>query len=531
MRALSYLVIKRFKNWVLTLKRKPAFLVLYGFVFLMIAGSLIAMMIANKGEAIIATGDERIVFFILAALSLLYLILFIVSGLSTGATLFTMPDVGLLFVAPISPKKILLYGLLSSMGKAMLGSVFIIYQATNLKVNFNYGFKEIFWLFIIYAIMTLFSQLLSIAVYIFTNQRPNRKRLVKAIMYTFVGGLALALLLTQRQQGVNLFKAALHMINSEWFGYIPVTGWAVMFFKGVTGGLLAPMLVSLGFFFVISILIILLLTFNEADYYEDVLVSTEMQFARVQAAREGRSMMPGNVLKKIKARDLKFGYIKGTGAVSLANRHLLEVRRGSRFMFIDAYTVIASIACGIAGYYIKGNPSGGYIVLGVAVYIQYFFITLGKLKQELSKHFIYLIPDVSFKKVFWGSLSSLLKPLVDGIFMFLIFAVMGGADVLTSIFLGISYAASGIVFVGFTLIIQRLIGGQPNKLVQSLITLGIFFIVIVPIVAVTIIVGYCLPEPLKFLTMLPYIIYCLLFALLLIFLSKDMFDKMEYNMR
>jgi hypothetical protein len=156
---------------------------------------------------------------------------------------------------------------------------------------------------------------------------------------------------------------------------------------------------------------------------------------------------------------------------------------------------------------------------------------MGKLKQEFNKHFIYLMPDVSLKKVFWGSFTSLAKPVVDGIIMFSVFAAMGGADILTSLFLGLSYAVSGIVFICFTLISQRVLGGQPGKVVETFIVMGIFVAIITPAVVITIITGYYLPGPLKFLTMLPYIIYCMLFALLLIFLSREMMDKMEYNMR
>lgn len=530
MRALSYLVLKRLKNWVLRLKRKPAFIILYGFVFLIIIGSLVVLMLSDNSKDILNKADERIIFLILAALTLLYLGLFTNAGLSTGSTLFTLPDVGLLFVAPISSKKILLYGLLTSIGKSLLGSVFILYQVTNLKLHFKYGFAEIFGLFLIFAIMTLFTQLLSIAVYIFSNQRPNRKRLVRIILYAFLGGIALTILLIQRQDNVNLFEAAMRVIDSKWFGYIPAAGWSVMFFKGIAGGLLAPVLVSLGCFLVSGILVVVLLTFNDADYYEDVLVSTELNYAKMQAVKGDRNAaVRGNL--KVKVRNEKFGYIKGTGAVALANRHLLEMKRSSRFMFLSTYTLVAAVACAIAGYYIKGNTVAGNILLAIAIYIQYFFIVMGKLKQELDKHYIYMIPDISFKKVLWGSFTSLVKPVVDGIIMFTLFAATGGADVLTCLFLGLSYAASGIVFVGFTLIVQRLMGGQPSKMVQAFITLGIFFAVIIPAVIITIITGFLLPEPLKFLTMLPYIIYCLLFALLLIFLSKDMLDKMEYNMK
>ena len=209
MKALSYLIITRMKNRVLSLKKKPAFLILYGFILVMVIFSVVMLLVFNKEIETNHFADERILFSIIAALGLLYLWLFTNTGLSTGSSLFTMPDVGLLFVSPISPKKILMYGLLSTLGKSLLGSIFIIYQIGNLKTNFGYGFKEIFALFLIFALMVLFCQLLSIGVYIFSNSNSGRKNLVKVILYAVIASLIIAVLLIQRLEQVSILEAAL----------------------------------------------------------------------------------------------------------------------------------------------------------------------------------------------------------------------------------------------------------------------------------------------------------------------------------
>jgi uncharacterized protein YhhL (DUF1145 family) len=233
MKALAYLLFTQIKNRILSLKNKPAFLILYAFITVMIVGSVVVLLIFGNDMQRQQMADERILLLIMAALGLFFLYAFTYSGLSTGSSLFTMPDVGLLFVAPISSKKILMYGLLSTLGKSLLGSIFIFYQIGNLKANFGYGLKEIFALFLIFALMILFCQLLAIGIYIFSNGNPARKNLVKVILFGIYAVLIVAAFILQRQEQIGILEAAMRIVDSKWFGYIPVTGWATMFFIGV----------------------------------------------------------------------------------------------------------------------------------------------------------------------------------------------------------------------------------------------------------------------------------------------------------
>ena len=274
MKALSYLMITQIKNRLLSLKKKPAFLILYGFIISMVGFSVVMLLVSNKEIQKTQFADERILYLAIASFGFLFLMLFTTTGLSTGSSLFTMPDVGLLFVSPISSKKILMYGLISTVGKSLLGSIFIFYQIGNLKANFGYGFKEIFALFIIFALMVVFCQLLSIGIYIYSNGNPRRKSMVKIILYSTMAAVLLMVILIQKQEQVGMMEAVLRITDSSWFGYVPVAGWITMFFMGVVQGSLVSILIPLFLFIIVGILIISLLTVGTADYYEDVLLST-----------------------------------------------------------------------------------------------------------------------------------------------------------------------------------------------------------------------------------------------------------------
>lgn len=526
MKALSYLMIKQFKNRILAIKKKPAMLILYGVILLMIIISVISMMAFDNKVQTPTFSDERIMYLIITGFGLLYLFIFTTTGLSTGSTLFSMADVGLLFVAPISSKKILLYGLISTMGKALFAAVFILYQVVNLRVQFGYGMKEIIALFIIYAILVLISQLLSIAIYIYSNGNPFRKNLVKTILYTATGALIIAVLLLQQKEQLGVMEAVFRMVDSNWFGYIPIVGWAVLLFKGVAGGTLLSVVISLAFFLIMGILIISLLTIGSADYYEDVLLSTEVSYQTMQAAKEGRRVQRRN--NKVKVREEDEGILKGKGAIALFYKHILEMKRSSRFVFIDSYTLFVMVGVGIAGYNFK-NKGAVYGILGVIIYLQFFLTIMGRLKNELLKPYIYLIPEKSIKKVISASITSLLKPCVDGVCIFAVLFTVGGADLLTCIFLAFAYSGAGAMFIGITVLYQRVLGGQPNKLVQMFIGMSILLAVLAPAITSSFIAAYLLPVSLAFLCTLPFTLFCILFAFLMFLACGNLIDKSEFT--
>lgn len=531
MKALFYLIMTQLKNRILSLKKKPGMMILYICITVIIVLSVVMLMIFGDQMSQRNMADERIIFLIIAGFGLLFLYTFTITGLSTGSSLFTMPDVGLLFVSPISSKKILMYGLLSTLGKSLLGSVFIFYQVVNLKANFGYGAKEVLALFVVFALMLLFCQLLSIGIYIFTNGNSLRKNVVKSFLYVLLLGFALSVYLVEKTGDIGMWEALLKVIASDWFGYVPVAGWTIMFFVGVAQGALAPVLISLALFIGFGILVVMLLTAGKADYYEDVLISTEYTYTVQKAAKEGGNMPRAERLK-IKVKDGEPGIGKGSGAMVIFHKQLLEMKRKSRFVFVDNFTIFAIVLLGVVGYNMKLREAPAetyYGVLGIMIYLQYFLVAFGRFKMELLKPYIFLIPESSLKKVLAASLTSLVKPCVDGVLFFTILTITGNINPLHSIFLALAYAASGAVFVGMVVLYQRVLGGQPNKLVQTFIGMGLLATIMAPSVGASVIAGFLLPESLKFMSILPYAVFCILFAVLLFVLNGNLLDKTEYT--
>lgn len=528
MKALAYLLLKQTKNKILSIRKKPGLMILYAFIILLIVGSIVFLIFSGDKQANKSYADSRNLYLFLSGFGLLYLSTFTYSGLSTGSTFFSMADVGLLFVSPISPMKILFYGLISAFGKAILSSIFLFYQIPNLKNMFNYGFTELLALFFIYVILVIFCQLLSIGVYIFSNGNERRKNMVKILLYMFFAILIITTFLIIKKENVEFMEAVKILVDRRWFGFLPIVGWVVMFFKGVLAGELIYMVISLALFTLASILFISLLTAHDADYYEDVLLSTETTYQRLIDYKEGRNIS-ATTNRKIKVKDEENGIGKGKGAMVLAYKHLLEMKRGSRFVFVDALTIIMTIGVAVAGYSIKDEMKA-YIILATVLYIQYFITVFGRLKIELMKPYIFMIPEPSIKKLFAASISSLLKPCVDALFIFSALAIVGGASILHCIFMAIAYICSGAVFVGLTIVYQRVFGAQPNQFAQVFIGIFLMLLIFSPAVVISILFSvFIIPTSLQFLSSLPYSIICIILAFTMFLSCGNLLDKTEIS--
>lgn len=524
MKGLSYLLITSFKNRLLLLKRKPALAILYGVIFI----SIILMVVVFHGDSVSIKAadykDIRILYGIITLVGMLYVVIFSSTGLSTGSTLFNMADVGLLFVSPISSRKILIYGLLKQMASTIFSALFILYQIFNLRKTFGIDSKGILYLFIIYTITLFFCQLLSIAIYIYSNGNPVRKNIVRVIFYGIIAIIVVSVFVLQKIHGGTLLENGLKLVDNKLFQSVPVIGWGVMFFRAGIEGDILSFTVSLLLYILSSVVIISLFTSGNADYYEDVIYSTEVTYNRLQDAKNGKKAFARNVKVKEKATGIK----KGIGSSTIFYKHLLEMKRESRFLFINSYTVIASIGAGIASKYIS-SAAAGYIILAILIYMQFFMTMLGKLSIELKRPYIYMIPQKSLYKVIAASLTTILKNLVDGIILFTVVCIITKTNPLLNLFLALAYSCAGLFFVSFQLLAQRLFGGQPNKIISLTIGLVLFFVLLSPGIGFSIFAVSVLPTTWTFLGTLPFTFSCIIISIFIFTLCGDLLDKAEYT--
>lgn len=146
MKPLMYILRKSFINSMKELRKKPLTLIAYIFVLLVIASMLvISFVMPSKGFK----GGSIEGFSALVSAALIVFIYFgIKQGVSHGNSFFRLADVNILFTAPISPRRVLVYGFIQQFFLTLFFMLLMSFQIPNLKLNFpirSYG------IFVIYA--------------------------------------------------------------------------------------------------------------------------------------------------------------------------------------------------------------------------------------------------------------------------------------------------------------------------------------------------------------------------------------------
>ncbi|MCU7522721.1 MAG: hypothetical protein HF312_21110, partial [Ignavibacteria bacterium] len=217
MSSIVFLMKKQIKNSLFEMIHHPSKLIAYIFIIAMLSTSIISTSIdspkASSGMDIrLLHGGYFVILLFIAVLTLL-------NGLKSGTTFFSMCDVNFLFVSPLSPKRILAYGLVKQMGSSLLVMLFLLFYGASLVNTFKISWASVILLVAGLAVLLFVVQVLALLIYSFTNGRPNRITAVKGIIY----GLVILLLLYVGQKiltnGYSLESVykAISSSQLEWF--------------------------------------------------------------------------------------------------------------------------------------------------------------------------------------------------------------------------------------------------------------------------------------------------------------------------
>lgn len=519
MKPLLYIMRKNFKNSLRELKKKPLVMILYILLLLGFIGMIAITFLMPSGN--VNSGSVEVFRAIATAALFIAFYSSLVKALESGSSFFRMPDVNIVFTAPISPKKVLIYGLINQLFMSFVVILFIAFQIPNLKNNFAISGYGILIIYI--CVLTFFftSQLGGILLYSLASRsvavRSWLKKGLNAALVLFLVGFVFKLLEIK-----DMLKAVINYMNSGFINYIPVIGWFRVVLMGAVSGVSSAFWLNIVFILITLAVMIFVLYKVNTDYYEDVLAATEMKEALVMAAREGRGKtgFQSTRLRKIRQRHM------GSGASAIFYRQMLEYRKAG-FFLINKNTLFIAVM-GIASKYFFPNSSMK-TVLYFSVYILFFFSIQGKWAQELDKPYIYMIPASSASKVFYATLSDNLKNTADGFLLFVIAGVMFKADPL-KIFLSIgAYTAFGAVYIYGDVLARGILGSVHSKNLAGFIKALLIFAVILPGIIVSIAIGIVFKNVpfIDYYTTLILIAFNILACGVIGLLNRGIFDNIE----
>lgn len=402
-----YLIRTGIKNRLKELLRKPAKLILYLLVILGIAAAMILSMVgANHSE-----GDYPVSYLlpILFGFLLIFYIISIQKGLTSGDSIFEMSDVNLLFVSPVNPRATLLYGVIRLLGISLWAGFFLLFQSSTLS-NFGVRFDGVLILFGAFILNMAALTILSLLIYSTTNGRPGRKNLVRilavAVFIPLLSFLAIRFL---------AYGDALLVLNdimeSPILVTVPFIGWTS---AGAIALIQGNLLAGMGWFGLLVLSctgMLLYIMLSQSDYYEDVLVATETAFEKKRAAAEGNLQAASSANAKIKVK--KTG-LSGRGARVFLYKHLRETFRQNRLGFFNMYITITAVCILTFSFFLR-NKVDIVLVLQVLMWIQVFMIGTGRGLMETYSHHIYMIPGSPFRKLIWSNMELMLRTVMESV--------------------------------------------------------------------------------------------------------------------
>ena len=315
----------------------------------------------------------------------------------------------------------------------------------------------------------------------------------------------------------------------SWF---PVAGWLACGVRGCLTGQYLLVLLPLAATAAFIAALVLWLVRSKADYYEDVLGITEQKFKTAQAAKSGRiNEQPGKKHRRTGSLN------RGEGASVIFHKHVLENRRANPLILEPSNWIF--ILCAIGFTLLirdRTDPDPGGTLIGCFVfccYLRVFSVVLGRLPKELLRCYIYLIPESSFKKLFWAMAEALPKSALNALLMFLPVALLCGVSVPEAILCMVAGFSFDCLFLAGYLLVERLFATVTSKVISMLLFFFILIVLAVPgIVAASVLraAGVVLVSP-TFTAMLALAAVNLPVSLLAVFLSRNMLDTAEMNMQ
>jgi hypothetical protein len=394
MSALIYIIRKSIKNSLKELLNKPGKMVMYLLLIAILVFTFVSTSLSgvNSDQAPLPmfwfTGILFAFVAILAASA-------VISGLSGGGAIFGMNDVNLLFVSPVDPRYVLLYGIVRLVRTVFLGCFFILFQAYNLA-RFGIDYGGVFLVFAGVMLSMTVLTVVSLMIYIVAGGGTGRKRLVKTAGVALFLPLAVYLA-AEYLQTRDILTALANAINSPFLRFVPVAGWTASGAAALLTGEIQEGLLYWGLNLLLGAGLTTYIPFSNPDYYEDVLVAAETVYEKKRAISEGN--IAAAVVTRGSVKINKTG-IHGSGAAALFGKHVRESFRQNRFGFLTPRSMLTAAGVAVAAYFIRDL----YVITPFLMWLQILLIGTGRGLRETYIHYIYLIPEPSFQKILWNNM-------------------------------------------------------------------------------------------------------------------------------
>lgn len=520
---LSYLLLTKLKNQVKSFFRSPAKIIYLVVILALIGVTLIGGTSADHS----ANRKIRDIGELLAIITAVYTVMFVLltnNGFKNGASMFSMADVNILFPAPFRQQKILFYGLFQQLGTSLLLGVFLLFQYSGLHTVYDITYGDLLIILLGYVLTVFLGQITAMVIYAFTSADDKRKNVVRGAYYTIVGAFIVHIGIQCIGDTSQLLSRAVEAANSVFVKLFPVSGWTGRAVSGLMLGNPADIIIGLALCAAFLVFLICLITYGKQDYYEDVLKSSEIMQSAITARKEGKM---GDVAPK-NVKVGKTGLGKGFGANAIYYKHKLENRR-SRALILDTISLVFAVISIVMSIFMK---SAGITAVFITVTcMQIFSVALGRFNKELTKPYIYMIPEPPLKKMLYGLAESFPSAVIEAVIIFVPVAFILGLNPAVAVACIIARISYTFLFTAVNITVDRLWGGGANKTFVMLLYFGILILLAAPGLVLAIVISVMNPGINIISIFLTLIVCNIPISLLALFLCRNMLQYAELNQR
>ena len=516
MSALTYLTLTQLKNRVKGVFRSPAKLI---YAVIIVALLVLVVFAGNMdaGEGDVGTPNAQLGAIIIGYFALMFLMT-ANSGFSTGMSIFKMPDVNFLFVGPFKPVRVLFHGMFNQMATSLLMALVILFQYGWMHGEFGVGALEMVFVMAGYSLTVFTAQITAMVIYAFSSGRPGVRKALRAVYV--VACVAWVAYIGYRALGAQSVLDGICGAVVDPIGRLfPVAGWlGGACYEAVLGNYQTALFL-LAIWAVFTAALIILMARADQDFYEDVLQSTETTFAAQAAAKEGRvsEIAPKNVSVG------KTGLGGGWGASAFWYKHRIENRRSRKWLLSGMEIVFICVNLGFAFFM---RDSGIVAPLAFAAYMMFFFVAIGRLLKEMTKPYVYLVPEPPTKKLLWCLRESAAGYATSAVLSFVPMIFYVDAPTASILAAGVAYFTYAYLFTAGNLVTERVFGSVTVKALIFLFYFIVLIIMAAPGVAAAIFAGMVMPE---WCALLVLAAANVLVALLGIFACRNILASAELN--
>lgn len=518
MGALSFLLGKRLKNQFREFLHKPSKIILA----LILVFCLFITVFASSTQS---GQNFRSINEFFSVIYLLYTFLFYnisKNGFNNGASLFSMADINLIFVSPIKSSKVLFFGMLQQLGRSLYLGFFILFQYSIAHEYYGIGYGTIIPVALGYGITVLFSQMVSMLIYIFVGSSDKKANIGKAVYYSLIGAVVALLLFKADIFGGFELSKLTNAVTSPVAALMPVSGFVTLGITGIVNGQWIKLFIGIGCSIAFSLFYYIIVSKTKGDFYEDVLKSTEVSYSAITAAKQGKTdeAMPRNI------KTGKTGLTKGFGASAIKEKQRLENRR-SKVLLLSKTSIVIVIMTAVYSFVMPDSSIGIFVM---SVYTMVISISSGRWAKELNLPYIYLIPEKPFKKLCNLIITEIPSLIAESVICFIPVHFILDLDLSETAAMIAARISFGLIFIGTNLVLQRIFGKTERTVFSMTVYMLLIFLFSLPSIAAGVFTSFMFP-------FYPRISFVSMFALniivfpILLFISRNVLEYSEYNFK